>query len=182
MKKRTSLLLSAILFSQFAIAEEFKLTSPQITEGEPLANEQVFSGFGCSGKNISPELHWRNAPAATKSFAVTMYDPDAPTGSGWWHWSLYDIPAGINSLDKGASSDPSTLPEGSKQGRTDFGKSGYGGPCPPKGDKPHHYRITVYALKSATIPVKEDAPAAMLGFYLHQNLIEKAELTGIYSR
>ncbi|MES9852168.1 MAG: YbhB/YbcL family Raf kinase inhibitor-like protein [Candidatus Thiodiazotropha sp. L084R] len=115
-------------------------------------------------------------------FAITMFDPDAPTGSGWWHWSLFNILAGIDGLSKGVSNHPYALPKGSNQGQTDFGKAGYAGPCPPEGDEPHRYQITVYALKTDNIAVAEDAPAAMLGFYLHQNLIEKAVLSGYYSR
>jgi Raf kinase inhibitor-like YbhB/YbcL family protein len=182
MKKALTTLFSLSLITPMAYADQFKLTSPQIKNGERLSEEQVFNGFGCSGKNISPELHWQNAPADTKSFAVTLYDPDAPTGSGWWHWTLYNIPAETTTLKKGASSDIHALPAGSTQGRTDLGKPGYGGPCPPEGDAPHHYQITVYALKTDHIPVAEDAPAAMVGFYLHKNLIEKAILSGYYSR
>ncbi|MES9852195.1 MAG: YbhB/YbcL family Raf kinase inhibitor-like protein [Candidatus Thiodiazotropha sp. L084R] len=182
MRKTTFALLCAIAVSPYTFAGEFMLTSPQFNQGGRLADEQVFNGFGCKGANISPELNWQNAPAGTQSFAITMYDPDAPTGSGWWHWSLYNIPAGIDGLSKGASNHPNALPKGSNQGQTDFGKAGYGGPCPPEGDKPHRYQITVYALKTDNIAVAEDAPAAMLGFYLHQNLIEKAVLSGYYSR
>lgn len=182
MKKPIAALISAILIAPLASAGDFTLTSPQIKPGGRLADEQVFNGFGCNGNNLSPALQWRNAPADTKSFAITMYDPDAPTGSGWWHWSLYNIPAEITGLAKGVSNNPKALPNGSKQGRTDFGKPGYGGPCPPEGDEPHRYQITVYALKTENIPVTEDASAAMLGFYLHQNLIEKAVLSGFYSR
>ncbi|MES9939449.1 MAG: YbhB/YbcL family Raf kinase inhibitor-like protein [Candidatus Thiodiazotropha sp. 6PLUC2] len=182
MKKKTVALLSTIALTPYANASEFILTSPQISEGGRIAEEQVFNGFGCEGANLSPELHWKNAPEGTKSFAITMYDPDAPTGSGWWHWSLYNIPVEVSSLDKGASSSLNRLPEGSSQGETDFGKPGYGGPCPPAGDAPHRYKITVYALKTDNIDLSEDAPAAMLGFYLHQNLIDKAVLSGYYSR
>ena len=182
MKRTIYLLFSAVFSVQAANAEEFRLTSPQIEAGERIAEEQIFNGFGCNGGNVSPALQWRNAPANTKSFAVTMYDPDAPTGSGWWHWNVFNIPAEATGLTKGASSKINTLPKGSIQGRTDFGKPGYGGPCPPEGDSPHNYRITVYALKTEKIPLDQDAPAAMLGFYLHQNLIEKAELSAYYSR
>src|SRR6266581_9614374 len=130
-----------------ANAQSMSLTSTDLKEGATIANEQVFKGFGCTGSNVSPALSWSGAPAGAKSFAVTMYDPDAPTGSGWWHWVVFNIPPGTTSLPKGAG-DPgkNLLAAGATQGNTDFGAAGYGGPCPPPGDKPHHYHITVYAL------------------------------------
>jgi Raf kinase inhibitor-like YbhB/YbcL family protein len=105
-----------------------------------MANAQVFKGMNCTGSNISPALQWHGAPPAAKSFALTVYDPDAPTGSGWWHWVTYNIPAATTQLGAGAG-DPAKalMPSGSVQGNTDFGVPGYGGPCPPQGDKPHHY-------------------------------------------
>src|SRR5579884_4213352 len=128
-------------------AAEFHLTSPTIKDKGTIGNEQVFNGFGCKGGNVSPELHWEHAPKDTKSFAVTVYDPDAPTGSGWWHWVIFNIPPGTTSLPKDAGDVKKKLmPKGAIQSRTDFGADGYGGPCPPKGDKPHHYQITVFAV------------------------------------
>src|SRR6266571_4858543 len=106
--------------------------------GATIAEAQVFKGFGCEGKNVSPSLAWRNAPAGTKSFAITVYDPDAPTGSGWWHWIVFDIPADVTSLPAGVGNPASgQTPKGAVQSKNDFGKPGYGGPCPPQGDKPH---------------------------------------------
>src|SRR5579884_791937 len=129
-------------------AAEFHLTSPTIKDKGTIGNEQVFNGFGCKGGNVSPELHWEHAPKDTKSFAVTVYDPDAPTGSGWWHWVIFNIPPGVHTLPAGAGKpDSSATPPGSIQSMTDFGQPGYGGPCPPPGDKPHRYIFTVYALK-----------------------------------
>src|SRR5208282_885718 len=114
--------------------------------GGKIADEQVFNSFGCSGQNVSPSLAWSGAPKGTKSFAVSMYDPDAPTGSGFWHWWVANIPASAASLPKGAGDAAgAALPAGSLQVRNDFSAIGYGGPCPPKG-KPHHYRVTIYAL------------------------------------
>jgi len=168
-----------------AQAQTMTLTSPDIKDGGTIANQQVFKGFGCTGDNISPALTWSGAPANTKSFAVSIYDPDAPTGSGWWHWVVYNIPAGTTSLPKDAG-DPSKglMPKGAVQGRTDFGTAGYGGPCPPPGDKPHHYRITVFALDVDQLPnAKGDAAsAALVGFDINFHTLAKATLTGLYGR
>ena len=183
MRKIIFLMIAGLLMVKVAIADSFILTSPQIEEGGHIANEQVFNGFGCQGKNISPALQWEAAPADTQSFAITVYDPDAPTGSGWWHWVIFNIPANIAGMVKGAGSPLANLaPSGSIQSRTDFGQSGYGGPCPPVGDKPHRYQFTVYALKTDKLPLDENTPAAMVGFYLHQNLIKKAVLNAQYAR
>jgi Raf kinase inhibitor-like YbhB/YbcL family protein len=168
-----------------AVAETMTLTSPDMKEGATIANEQVFKGFGCTGGNVSPALSWSGAPKGTKSFAVTVDDPDAPTGSGWWHWVVYNLPASTTSLPKDAG-DPAKklLPEGAIQSRTDFGAPGYGGPCPPPGDKPHHYHITVFALDVDKLPDAKDeqASAALVGFDLHFHTLAKATLTGIYGR
>ena len=164
-------------------AGELGLSSPVIKDGSIIGNEQVYSGFGCSGGNISPELHWRNAPKETKSFAVTVYDPDAPTGSGWWHWLIFNMPATVTSLPANAGkADGGGAPKGSIQSTTDFGQPGYGGPCPPPGDTPHRYIFTVYALKVDQLPLKQDATGAMVGFYLNQNKLATASLTGYYGR
>ena len=163
-------------------APKLTLTSPDLKPGARLTAKQVFNGFGCSGQNVSPALAWSNAPAGTKSFAVTMYDPDAPTGSGWWHWVVYNIPATAKGLPEGAGDPAKRLaPAGSVQGNTDFGAPGYGGPCPPPG-KPHRYILTVYALKTEKIDVPANATAAMVGFNLNGNLLAKATLTGMYGR
>jgi Raf kinase inhibitor-like YbhB/YbcL family protein len=160
----------------------FTLTSPDIAAGKTMAAAQVFNGFGCSGGNISPALAWSGAPEGTKSFALLMHDPDAPTGSGWWHWVVYDIPAGTTSLPAGAGDARKNLmPAGAAQGRTDFGTSGYGGPCPPPG-KPHHYYLRLYALKVAKLDVPADATAALIGFSVNAATIGKAELMGLYGR
>lgn len=172
-----------ICFTHAVIAADFTLTSSDVKQGATIAEQHVFNGFGCQGGNISPALSWSGAPADTKSFAVTVYDPDAPTGSGWWHWVVFNIPASANHLPRNAgSSQGSGLPTGSIQSRTDFGKPGYGGPCPPTGDKPHRYQFTVYALKTDKLPLDENAPAAMVGFYLQQNLLKKAVLNARYGR
>ena len=164
-------------------AADFRLTSPDLKEHEKIGNKHVFSGFGCSGSNVSPELHWDGVPKETKSFAVTVYDPDAPTGSGWWHWVVFNIPATIHTLPANAGKPGGEAAlEGSVQSTTDFGQPGYGGPCPPAGDKPHRYIFSVYALKVDQLPLKKDASGAMVGFYLNQNALAKASLTALYGR
>src|SRR6185437_9943259 len=142
-----------------ANAQSMSVNSSEIKEGGTIANEQVFKGFGCTGNNVSPSLSWSGAPTATKSFAVSIYDPDAPTGSGWWHWVVFNIPANVTSLPKGAGDVKKKLmPKGAIQSRTDFGSDGYGGPCPPPGDKPHRYQITVFAVDVDKLPdAKNDA-------------------------
>src|SRR5258705_4509994 len=111
---------------------QLTLTSTEAANGKMMAMEQVLNGFGCSGGNVSPGLKWSDAPVATKSFALSVYDPDAPTGSGWWHWVVVDIPANARELPKGVGkSGTVTLPGGARQTRTDFGAPGYGGTCPP---------------------------------------------------
>ncbi|TMQ71816.1 MAG: YbhB/YbcL family Raf kinase inhibitor-like protein [Candidatus Eisenbacteria bacterium] len=159
------------------------LTSTDVHVGRTMSVAQVYDQFGCTGKNESPSLQWRGAPARTKSFAVTLYDPDAPTGSGWWHWVVYDLPANANRLATGAGkADGSGLPAGAVQGTTDFGTRGYGGPCPPKGDKPHRYVFTLYALDTDKIEVPANATAAMVGFNLHAHQLAKATLVARYGR
>jgi Raf kinase inhibitor-like YbhB/YbcL family protein len=160
----------------------FTLTSTDIAEGKRIGEKQVFNGFGCKGDNVSPALSWSNAPEGTRSFALLMYDPDAPTGSGWWHWVVYNIPANVSSLPAGAG-DPqkSLMPAGVIQGRTDFGTTGYGGPCPPPG-KPHRYYLRLYALKVARLDAPADSTAAFIGFNVNAQSLGKAELMGVYGR
>lgn len=158
----------------------FTVTSPDYTVKQPIADMFVFKGFGCEGENVSPTLSWSGAPEETKSYAVTIYDPDAPTGSGWWHWIVYNIPADVTELAMGANS--TGLPEGVKQGRNDYGQNAYGGPCPPVGDKPHRYIVTIHALNVESLDIAADAPAAQIGFNLHSHGIAKAELTAKYGR
>ena len=162
-------------------AQEFTLKSDDLS-GQ-LTETQVFSGFGCTGKNISPSLKWINAPKDTKSFALTVYDPDAPTGSGWWHWVIFNISSGINELKTDAGNLQKGLaPKGSVQSVTDFGTPGFGGACPPEGDKPHRYIFTVYALKVEKLDLDEKALPALVGFILNQNTIARASLMAYYGR
>jgi Raf kinase inhibitor-like YbhB/YbcL family protein len=158
----------------------FRLWSPDI-QGPNLGLDQVFNAMGCTGRNISPALRWSGAPSGTKSFAVTVYDPDAPTGSGWWHWTVYNISSAVMSLPKNAGSGHG-LPVGAVQGTTDFGKPGFGGACPPKGDKPHRYFFTIYALNVPSIDVPPTASAANVGFNIHAHTIGKAFFVARYGR
>jgi Raf kinase inhibitor-like YbhB/YbcL family protein len=164
-------------------AAGFTLSSPTVKPNSKLTDAQVFNGFGCSGKNVSPALKWSEGPKGTKSYAVTVYDPDAPTGSGWWHWVVYNIPASAAELPEGAGgADGKGLPAGTAQGRTDFGAPGFGGACPPAGDKPHRYIFTVYALKTDKIDVPADASAALVGFMINANKLGKASFEAKYGR
>ena len=166
-----------------AQAAGFKLSSATIKPGSTLGEAQVFNGFGCAGKNISPALSWSGAPAGTKSFALTVYDPDAPTGSGWWHWVVFNIPASTTQLPEGAGgADGKGLPTGSVQGRTDFGAPGFGGACPPPGDKPHRYVFAVYALKTDKLDIPADATAALVGFMINANKLGEAKFSARYGR
>ncbi len=182
---RTTLLPALLLAAALAPAHAagFRLESPTIKPGGMLTEAQVFNGFGCTGRNLSPALKWSGAPKDTKSFAVTVYDPDAPTGSGWWHWVVFNIPASVSELPEGAgAADGKGLPAGAVQGRTDFGAPGFGGACPPKGDKPHRYVFTVHALKTEKIEVPADASAALVGFMLNANRLGKASFEARYGR
>ena len=177
-----ALLLAAVPARAQQAPARFTVSSTDLPAGGTFDARQLYSGFGCTGGNVSPALSWNGAPAGTKSYAVTMYDPDAPTGSGWWHWVVYDIPASVTSLPAGAGSPGGVLPSGAVQGRTDFGSTGYGGPCPPAGDRPHRYVFTVHALSVPTIDAPADATAAMIGFMLHANVLGTATLTTRYGR
>ena len=184
MKKCALALTALILSTTSALASDFKLTSTDVKADAKIGNHFVFSSFGCTGDNVSPALTWKNAPKGTKSFAVTMYDPDAPTGSGWWHWLAFNIPADTTALPSGAgAADGAALPHGTIQSRTDFGAAGYGGPCPPTGDKAHRYIFTVFALKTEALPVVDaNSPGAMVGYFLNANTIAKTSLTAKFGR
>jgi Raf kinase inhibitor-like YbhB/YbcL family protein len=176
---------SSIVFfcwlSLTTFGQTFTLKSNEI--GGQATMKQVFNGFGCTGENLSPQLYWENAPKDTKSFAVTVYDKDAPTGSGWWHWLIFDIPNTVKELKSGAGDvTKNSAPEKAIQSTTDFGKMGYGGPCPPKGHGFHSYIITVYALKTSTLGLDKNANPALVGFYLNSNVIEKASIVMYYQR
>jgi len=166
-----------------ALSDSFTLSIPSIQPNGWLSTDQVFNRFGCEGANRSPRLGWRNPPAGTKSFAITVYDPDAPTGSGWWHWVVINIPSTTSMLPESAGNPTlRLLPSAAKQVPTDFGQPGFGGACPPVGDKPHKYIFTVYALNTEKIDLPSNATAAFAGFMIKAHLIDKVSVTAIYGR
>lgn len=179
------ILLAAALAGVFTAAQAagFSLSSPDIKPGATMDRKFEANVFGCAGENKSPVLKWSGAPKGARSFAVTMYDPDAPTGSGWWHWVVANIPADVHELpaDAGAVGG-ANLPKGAAQVRTDFGTAGWGGTCPPPGDKPHRYVFTVYALKTDKLDLPADASPALAGFMINANQIGKASFTAKYGR
>lgn len=174
-------LAAASIASHAAPAGAFRLTSPEVAEGKMMAVEQILNGFGCTGGNVSPNLKWTDPPANTKSFALTVYDPDAPTGSGWWHWVVVDIPAASRELPKGWGKSGTSALAGGRQTRTDFGAPGYGGPCPPPG-KPHRYVFSLYALDIDKMDVPNDASGALVGFNIGAHTVGKAVITAQYGR
>ena len=165
-------------------AHSFEASSADIKPNTTIAQKFAFNGFGCTGENLSPEINWKNPPAGTKSFALMVHDPDAPTGgAGFWHWVVVDIPTTSSGLVQGAGiADGRALPVNARQINTDFGTPGWGGPCPPAGDKPHHYNFTVYALKVEKLDLAPNATAALTGFMVNMNAIGKASFTGLYGR
>lgn len=176
-------LVTMLGLSVSAQAADFKLSSPEIKAGAMMPASFEFNGFGCSGENKSPALAWKGAPKDTKSYAVTVYDPDAPTGSGWWHWMVYNLPATVNSLPSDAGNvSGANLPAGSVQNRIDYGVAAWGGTCPPAGDKPHHYIFTVYALKVDKLAIPADATAALAGYMINGHSLAKASFTAKYGR
>jgi hypothetical protein len=162
------------------------LVSSDLKEGETLKTAHILSadyGFGCAGGNKSPHFAWSVVPEGTKSLAMSCFDPDAPTGSGFWHWVVVNIPANVTELKTDAGNPKAgLLPAGALQTRTDFGAPGYGGPCPPEGHGPHRYVFTLFAVKQETLPVMVDTSAAIIGFHLHFNTLAKASLTGVFQR
>lgn len=156
-----------------AQAAVFSVSSNTISDGATIGADLYWNNFGCSGKNVMPDLAWKGAPAGTKSFAVTFYDKDAPTGSGFWHWVAFDIPASVTSLPGGANG--GNLPAGAVEGQTDLGKPGFFGPCPPVG-REHNYVYTVHALKVDKLGVDKGASPAFVGFNLWMHRIGEATL------
>ncbi|MGF1525442.1 MAG: YbhB/YbcL family Raf kinase inhibitor-like protein [Candidatus Competibacterales bacterium] len=155
--------------------ESLTLTSSTIGEGRVLDLAQVFQGFGCEGGNTAPDLSWSGAPIGTKSFAVTVYDPDAPTGSGWWHWFAFNIPADVTALPTGG-----TLPEQATTLVNDYGTVGFGGACPPPGEV-HRYQFTVHAL-GAVLDIDGSVSNALAGYMVNANSLASDTITAVYTR
>ncbi|MES0884893.1 YbhB/YbcL family Raf kinase inhibitor-like protein [Roseibium sp. SCPC14] len=158
------------------------LQSSDIADGQLMEMEQVFSGFGCDGANLSPALSWSGAPEGTKSFVVTAYDPDAPTGSGWWHWALVNLPADTTELPKSAGAIDFDLPGKAFNARNDYSQNAFGGACPPQGDAPHRYVFTVFAMPQETLPIDETASGALVGFYANNTALDRVSITAKYGR
>lgn len=165
------------------MADSFVLQSPDFREGAMLPLANVHSAMGAGGSNVSPALQWSGAPAGTKSFVLMMHDPDAPTGSGFWHWVVYDIPASATSLPAGAgAAGGQGLPPGAIAGRTDFGTHEYGGAAPPPGHGMHRYEFRLFAVGVEKLDVPADASPAYIGFNVFLNKLGEAKLTGVYAR
>jgi Raf kinase inhibitor-like YbhB/YbcL family protein len=185
MRFMLTLIAACVIGSAHAHAE-MTVTSKDLAPGKSMANEQVFNQFGCQGGNVSPELVWSGAPQGTQSFAILAFDPDAPTGSGWWHWVVFNIPASVNEIATDTSRNGG-LPKGAIQSRTDFGIAGYGGACPPVGHGAHRYQFTVYALSAANLSTGDfsldaSAPAAMVSFVVHAYALAHATIEVTYQR
>ncbi|MET7639069.1 YbhB/YbcL family Raf kinase inhibitor-like protein [Streptomyces sp. NPDC005438] len=154
----------------------FTVVSEDLVEGGPLKSEQVYAEG-----NRSPHLRWEGAPEGTRSYAVTCFDPDAPTGSGFWHWSVFNIPATVRELPAGAGSgDMAGLPAGAVHVRNDYGTRDFGGAAPPPGDGSHRYVFTVYAVDSEELGPDADASPAVVGFQLRFKTLGRAQLIGEY--
>jgi Raf kinase inhibitor-like YbhB/YbcL family protein len=156
----------------------FEVHSDDIAHGETLAKPQVSGVFGAGGEDVSPHLAWSGAPDGTKSYAVTVYDPDAPTASGFWHWAVFNIPADVTELPSGASS--GNLPDGAVELKNDGGTVGYIGAAPPPGHGPHHYHVVVHAVDVDKLDVPAEASPAFLGFNLFSHSVGRAMLVPTY--
>lgn len=163
------------------INKDFTLVSNDISDNAFMTEAQEFNGFGCTGDDRSPHLKWSNAPKGTKSFAITVHDADAPTGSGWWHWQLINIPKSVSEISTGADKS-SVLPNGSVQITNDYGIRGFGGACPPKGHGIHHYRFTIHALSVEKLKLPAEASGALAGYMINANTIESSTIVSLYKR
>jgi Raf kinase inhibitor-like YbhB/YbcL family protein len=174
----------ALAASAWADSAGFSLSSPDFRPDRVIPAAHLFEQYGCKGGNRSPALQWRTPPAGTKSYAVTMFDlNESGTPSRWWHWVVYDIPGSATGLAENAGRlNSSSLPPGAIQGRTDMSQDAYHGPCPDKGQPPHRYLITVYALSVDKLPVPPQASGAMASYTVRDYTLGKATLTARYGR
>jgi Raf kinase inhibitor-like YbhB/YbcL family protein len=173
----------SLSISASAFAGSLTLSSHDIAQGEFMTKAQVFNGFGCTGGDLSPHLKWSNAPKGTKSFAITAYDPDAPTGSGWWHWQVVNILKNVTEIATGAgSTNKNVAPQGSMQIDNDYGNKAFGGVCPPSGHGVHHYRFTIHALSIEKLELPENASGALAGYMINANTIESNTIEALYKR
>ena len=173
----------SLTLSSSVFAGSLTLSSQDISEAKFMSKAHEFNGFGCSGGDKSPHLQWSGIPKGTKSFAITAYDPDAPTGSGWWHWQIVNIPMSVRELATDAGNTKNiAVPKGSMQIQNDYGSRGFGGACPPKGHGVHHYRFTVHALSIEKLELPEDASGALAGYMINAHTIESSTIESLYKR
>lgn len=156
----------------------FTLTSDDLVEDSPMPLAHVHGSAG--GGNVSPQLAWSGAPAGTRGYVVTCLDPDAPTGSGFWHWAVVDLPADVTELPSGAGASDATLPAGAFHVRSDFGSAAYGGAAPPQGDRPHRYIFVVHAMDVDHLGVDASAAPAVVAFTLAFHTLGRARLTATW--
>ena len=156
------------------------VTSNDVADGETLKLPHVSGVFGAGGEDVSPHLAWSGAPEGTQSFVVTCYDPDAPTGSGFWHWAIANIPADVTELPTGAGSPGATLPDGAVQLAGDAGAPQYIGAAPPAGHGPHRYFFTVHAISAPSLPVDENSRPALLGFHMFGTTLARGSVVPTY--
>jgi Raf kinase inhibitor-like YbhB/YbcL family protein len=183
MRKLLCLCAGLVVLGIASPAWSFEISSPAVGADKKIPLKFTANGFGCHGQNISLPLVWTGVPAGAKSLTLTIFDPDAPTGSGFWHWLVVNLPASTRKLAANAGvKGNARLPRGTVQARNDAGTAAYFGPCPPKGDKPHRYVITIYAVKVPKLSVGPGTSGAVVGFMLHFNAIAKASVTYTYGR